>query len=121
MTVTILGKEYPVTLPARHAERHELCMGYSNNATRGSAAILGLCVPAMWVDALTLHFTYKSCAYDVGEYGARCWEVLRAAGVSEAEFIGAASPVFVALAEKALPGVAEVKERVGFSGASEGP
>lgn len=120
MTIDLFGKSYPVTLPTRHAERHELCMAYSANNVRGSAAILGLCVPELWTEGRALTFGYKSCGYDAGEYGARCWDILRAAGVDEATFIAAASPIFVELARLTLPTVSEVAKRVGFSEASAG-
>lgn len=125
MTIDLLGKSHPIVIPPRHAERHELCVGYSQNHTRGSAAILGMCAPSLWAGKEkggvgAQAFTYKSCGYDVGEYGVRCWELLRAAGLTESDFIAAASPVFVELANLTLPNAAEVKEQVDFSAAGGG-
>lgn len=124
MTVTILGKTLPVTLPTRHAERWELTVLYAANLSRGAAAILGLCVPGLTaaVDegglGLAVLGDLRTCRYDMGEYGARVWEALHAAKVDEADIAAAAAPIFTRLAELSMPTAAEVKERVGFSEAS---
>ena len=125
MTVTILGSTYPVILPTMHAERHELVVCYATATARGAAAMLGLCVPGLWTPkekggaGLVQSWTYKSCGRDAGDYGARCWEALHVAGVTEAVFIAEATPIFMALVGSVVT-VDEVADKVGFSEASGG-
>lgn len=121
MTVTILGLTLPVILPARHAEPHELVMTRFNSLPRGSAAQLGLCVPKLWEPTekggagLALTFTYKSCGHDWYEFGARVWEVLHQAGVTDEAIALAAAPIDAELTRRVFPTQEEVTERVGFS------
>lgn len=125
MTLTLLG-EHAVTLPRDYATRRDLVSTWAGNATRGAAAILGECVPSLWLAkpkgaGLTLTASARSCGYDYGAFGGRVWDVLHAAGIEEAEFIGAAVPLFMELAKLTSPAVAEVAERVGFTEASAEP
>lgn len=125
MNVTILGSTYPVILPTWHAERHELVVCYATATARGAAAMLGLCVPGLWTPkekggaGLVQAWTYKSCGRDAGDYGARCWEALHVAGVTEAAFISECQPIFMALVGSVVT-VDEVADKVGFSEASGG-
>lgn len=125
MTVKILGSTYPVTLPDRHAERHELVVCYATATARGAAAMLGLCVPGLWAAkeaggaGLVQSWSYKSCGNDAGEFGARCWEALHAAGVAESEFIAETTPIFMALAGSVVK-AGEVADKMVFSEASGG-
>ncbi len=123
MIIHILGADHPVVVPRDYATRRDLVSAWAGNSSRGAAAILGECVPSLWEPkpkggGLAQPFSLRSCAYDAGAYGGRCWDVLHAAGVHEADFIGAAVPVFTHLAGLVSPSVPEVKERVDFTGAS---
>ena len=127
MTVTILGKSYPVILPTRHAERRELVLLRYTNAHRGSAAILGVTVPKLWEQVekggagLALTFTYRSCGSDWAEYGARVWEALVGLGVKDDEMVELAAPIDAAITALAFPTQAEVTEAVGFTDPTGGP
>lgn len=127
--MSIVLTAYPTVLPTgptAHAVCYELVGGCSPSALRGYAAILGMCVPGLWAPAekggagLVALFTYKSCGNDVAEFGARCWGVLHAAGVTERAIIAAADPIFAMIHARTFPTIEETAERVGFTGASEG-
>lgn len=127
MTVTIFGKPYPVVLPTRHAETQELAMARYLNLHRGSAAILIALVPRLTAPkdkggaGLAAPWNFKLCGSDWQEYGARAWEVLHKAGLTDAEIAELAAPIDVELTARAFPSVAEVTERVDFTGASAEP
>ncbi len=126
MNVTILGKPYPVTLPARHAETYELALARYTNLHRGSAAMLlalipGLAAPVVKGGAgLEAAWTLKSVGYDWQEYGARAWDVLRKAGLTDTEIVELAAPIDAELTARAFPARSEVEEVKDFTAASGG-
>lgn len=126
MNVTILGKSYPVTLPTRHAETYELALARYTNLHRGSAAMLLALVPGLTAPVakggagLEVMWTLKSVGYDWQEYGARAWDVLRKAGLTDTEIVELAAPIDAELTARAFPSKTEVEEVKDFTGASEG-
>ena len=113
-TVSLFGKAHPLEMPRRFAERQELVSAWVNNKMRGSAALIGVCVPS-----LDLGPSLVMCDFNVYEYGAQCLDVLKSRGLADVEIMAAAVPMFNALAEGLFPSAVEVDKSVDFTNQRE--
>jgi hypothetical protein len=108
--VKIAGKPYTAKVPD-YATRYELLMACSENAIRGSAAVLGVCLPGLVPSSYEVH----NC--NAMRFGAYVWDQLRERGVDEIAMVEAAVPIRVRLAQVQYP--AAVEDRTAFFSPSE--
>lgn len=101
LVVTLGGTSHPVTLPKRHAERRDLATTWVRSNSRGSAAILATCVPALGIARSPGNpggLDPSMFGYDWFEFGAEALELLLAKGYDEIELLRESVPVFNAIA-----------------------
>lgn len=109
LVVTIASKEHRVVIPPDAATRWDLVAMMENNALRGTAAILGECVPTLKLPRLSAY------SYNVGKYAAEVIRLLADAGVSPAEITRQATPVAIEIARLLYPSEDEVGSAEDFS------
>lgn len=110
IVITLGGVEYVASLPD-YETRFELAVAWSENKTRGSAAIFGACLPGLMPPGQT----YEAHNCNAMRYGKAVWGVLRKAGVDVAEMVEASMPLVLALNDAIMP---EVAERAVFTSAT---
>lgn len=110
ISVTLAGKAYVAEIPD-YATRYELLLAASENAIRGSAAVLGCCCKGL------VPSSYETHNCNAMRFGAYVWDQLRSRGVDEIAMVEAAVPLRVRIAEVQYP--AAVEERAAFFSVSE--
>ena len=116
-SVTLGGKEYPITLPP-FAEREDIAIGYHTEAkrprrqSRALIGALGLCVPSFGLGGLSL---YEDLDLDLVKYGGRVYSNAMAQGLKREEVITAATVCFTAVCASLFPRESEVDEAENFT------
>lgn len=105
MDIEINGKTYEANIPSTFAERRELAFGWISNKYRGSAAIVGICIPELTTA------DYRTHGCDPMKFGATVWEELMDQGITEAEMIRVASLLFADIANALFPDDKEVEKK----------
>ena len=116
-TVSLGGKEYPITLPP-FAEREDIAIGYHTEAkrprrqSRALIGALGLCVPAFGLGRLSL---YEELDLDLVKYGGRVYSNAMAQGLKREDVITAAPVCFSAVCASLFPREADVDKVENFT------
>jgi|TARA_R110000824_G_scaffold293577_2_gene481868 hypothetical protein len=122
-TVSLGGKDHPITLPA-FAEREDIAIGYHTEAkrprrqSRALIGALGLCVPAFGLGGQSL---YEDLDLDLVKYGGRVYSSAMAQGLKREEIIAAATICFTVVCASLFPREAEVDEAANFTDQQEAP
>lgn len=122
-TVSLGGKEYPITLPP-FAEREDIAIGYHTEAkrprrqSRALIGALGLCVPAFGLGGLSL---YEELDLDLVKYGGRVYSNAMAQGLKREDVITAATVCFSAVCASLFPREGEVDIVENFTDQAGGP
>ena len=101
LVVSLGGEKYPVTPPKRHAERRDLATTWVRSNSRGSAAIMALCVPALGIMRTPSNpggLEPGMYGYDWFEFGADVLDLLLARGYDEIDILRESVPIFNAIA-----------------------
>jgi len=108
--VKIGGKEYDYRAPD-YATRYEMLLAVNENQIRGSAAILGCCLPGL------VSAGYEAHHCNAMRFGAYVWEQILPLIEDDIEIVRLAMPIRMALLRAAFP--AETEERTDFFSPSE--
>jgi hypothetical protein len=123
LTVSILGKDYPVKLPPQFAVKEELIVAYgesegnTSQRQRVCAAVLGICTDL----GRQAGADYVKARFNVLAYGGAVYGWLREQGAEMEDVPTAAAPLVRELFARVFPRKPEVEEaKAGFPAGAAG-